>query len=244
MLKPAKDAFYSYGRGLLRVPHEVQFRIMRLFSAPDDQFLDVGANHGQTIESILLFRPNARIISFEVNPLLARKLQARYAGQRNITVNAIGLGDAPGKVTLHTPVYNGFVYDGVASITREGATGWISSDTVYGFKPSKLVLQEVPCCIEALDSLELAPTFIKLNVGVATYGSLFGGRKTLACHEPVLTIAGYRDDPRIEALLQPMGYREYHFDKVTGGLRPGYDGDSNRTFLVTERRIGPLATVN
>src|SRR5689334_1577656 len=111
-LKTAKNALYRHGHRILNTPHERDFRIIKRFSDPQDLFLDIGANQGQSIESILLFRRNAQIHSFEPNPSLAAMLQARYARQTNITVHAAGLGDVPGNFTLYVPTYNRCVYDG------------------------------------------------------------------------------------------------------------------------------------
>src|SRR5262245_60855047 len=90
-LKEAKDALYYHGNRMLHRPHDPDFRCLRFI--PDDPeacYLDVGANQGQSIESITLFKPQARIYSFEANPLLAEKLKARYAGRSHITVQPFG----------------------------------------------------------------------------------------------------------------------------------------------------------
>src|SRR5688572_21167201 len=97
-LKEAKEDFQYYYRKALKIPHEQDFQIISRFTSSEDLFIDVGANHGQSINSILLFRPDARIISFEANSALAQqKLQHRYAGQANIQIHPFGLSDAPGE---------------------------------------------------------------------------------------------------------------------------------------------------
>jgi FkbM family methyltransferase len=89
-------------------------------------YVDIGANTGQSIESIKLFAPGANVVSFEPNPELADKLERRYRGDPKVKIKAIGLSDAVAMLTLHVPVYRGFVYDGLASSTsptrRDGST--------------------------------------------------------------------------------------------------------------------------
>ncbi|WP_114945637.1 FkbM family methyltransferase [Microvirga calopogonii] len=236
-LKTAKNALSRHGHRILNTPHEKDFRIIKRFSDPHDLFLDIGANQGQSIESILLFRRKAQIISFEPNPSLAAKLQARYARQPNITVHAAGLGDVPGTFTLYVPTYNRCVYDGLASIDRSEAENFLSADYVYGYKRSKLSIGEVQCRIETLDSLKLSPSFIKLDVQGYEYSVLLGGTETLARAEPVLLIEDYAEDPRIGVLLQKFGYKEYHLEGDQ--LRKG-PGTSCNSLLITDRKIGKL----
>jgi FkbM family methyltransferase len=234
-LKEAKDNLQHCYRTTLKIPHEQDFRIISRFNSSEDVFIDVGANHGQSINSILLFRPDARIISFEANSALAKeKLHKRYAGRSNIQIHSFGLSDAPGEFTLYVPSYNGFVYDGLASLDRKEATEWLNSHTLYRFDPSKLVIFEVPCRVETLDAMDLAPSFIKLDVQGWEYHVLLGGQTTLARTEPVLLVEDYQEDPRIKLLLEPYGYREYHLSN--GSLVPGL-GKGPNTFLLTERRV-------
>jgi hypothetical protein len=71
-LKEVKDGFYYRSRRMLRRPHEDDFRALTFI--PDDLpgcWLDIGANHGQSIESIRLYKPSVRLLAFEPNPLLA-----------------------------------------------------------------------------------------------------------------------------------------------------------------------------
>jgi FkbM family methyltransferase len=188
-LKEAKDSFYLRARRLLRRPHEADFGVLSLIPASAlGHWVDVGANHGQSIESILIFRPDAEIISFEPNPRLAQKLAARYNGRANVQINAKGLGDKAGEFTLFVPSYKGFLYDAVASLDRDAAVSWISERTVLNFNPAKLSIAEMRCEVETLDAQQLAPVFLKLDVQGYEYNVLCGGRETLRRHEPILLI--------------------------------------------------------
>src|SRR5258708_3708563 len=120
LLKEVKDAFYYHTRRAFAIPHEKDFKVLRCFSeCAEACFLDVGANQGQTIESILLARPDARIVSFEANAVLAGKLAQRYKERQNVRVIARGLSDSPGSFTLFVPAYKGVVYEELSSLDRE-----------------------------------------------------------------------------------------------------------------------------
>lgn len=239
-LKDAKDVFYRHSRRLLRRPHEREFHALKLIPASlGGCYVDVGANHGQSIESILLFKPAARIVAFEANPQLAKRLQQRYAGRNAITVVGSGLAGRADRFTLFVPSYCGFLYDGLASLDRRAASTWLSPKTIFGFDPGKLAIEEIVCRVETLDAHRLQPIFIKIDVQGYEYHVLEGARQTLMGHEPVLMIEDYRGDARTVRLAEELGYDEFHF--ADGAFRRGASGREN-SFLLTERRLHSLAS--
>jgi hypothetical protein len=103
-LKEAKENFFLHARRRLAIPHERDFNVLASIPAPAQEcFVDIGANHGQSIESILLLQPDARIVSFEANRPLAQKLTLRYRCHDNVRVIAKGLSDWSGRSTLFVP---------------------------------------------------------------------------------------------------------------------------------------------
>jgi len=238
-LKEAKDSLYFHGRRLLRIPHENDFAAIGLIpSTSQGCFIDVGANHGQSIESILLFRPDAQIVSFEANPGLAQKLEKRYRNRKNIRIHPYGLADAAGRFTLFVPSYKGFVYDGLASFDEASAISWISEKTVLNFKPDKLQVTQVACMADTLDAQQLAPIFIKVDVQGFEYNVLQGGRQTLLQYEPILLIEDLRSDARTLSLANELGYEEYYYNGVR--LLKGSASASPNSFLMTQDRAQTL----
>ena len=100
-LKEPKELAYLWSRRVLRVPHDRDYRALRLLRAiVSGSYVDVGGNQGQSIESIRLMVPDANIVTFEPNPLLNRRLAKRYRGDPHVEVRAIGLGGQAGQMTL------------------------------------------------------------------------------------------------------------------------------------------------
>lgn len=235
-LKDAKDAFYYHIRRFIARPHEWEFNALRFI--PDSLpgcYVDIGANHGQSIESIKVLKPAARVWSFEPNPPLATRLQNRYRGRPDITVLGYGLGEKDRTLSLFIPVYKGFVYDGLASFNREDAEGWLCPDTLYWFRPEKLELRETACVIHKLDDQILDPVFIKIDVQGYERDVLSGGIETLKRHEPVLMVEEFRKSADLVAFLTDLGYEEYSFDD-TGFYRADFP-DSRNAFLMTSARF-------
>ena len=162
-------------------PVDASYAALRWLSLrPDALLLDVGANRGQSIEAMWMFRPSARIISFEPNRVLAQRLADTYTREKNIEVRNLALGAEPGRFDLHLPVYRRWTFDGLASLDPREAHDWLSPDNLYFFDAKHLRLKTTPCRVERLDALELAPSFIKHDVQGLGYEVLQGGRGHLA----------------------------------------------------------------
>ncbi|NQV34691.1 MAG: FkbM family methyltransferase [Phycisphaeraceae bacterium] len=67
--------------------------------SPGDLIYDVGANVGQTIESILAI--GAKVISIEPNSHCQRLLHKRFRKHRDVKILGVALGANPGKAILH-----------------------------------------------------------------------------------------------------------------------------------------------
>lgn len=234
-LKETKDSFYRSYRRILRKPSEPYFAGLAPISETfPGSYIDVGGNTGQSIESIRLFVPDARIISFEPNPGLAAKLIQRYQGDPLVTIRDVGLSDQRSRMKLHVPSYRGFVYDGLGSLDYNNAKSWLCSDTVYFFDPNKLAVQSHDCAIETLDMQNIEnPVFIKIDVEGTEFSVLKGGTETLRRSKPILLIEGLHEKPEIENLVRPLGYAPYEFRRglFFAGYSPGC------TFLITRERI-------
>jgi FkbM family methyltransferase len=238
-LKDAKDAVYFVARRKLGIPHERDFKALALIpKSAEGCFVDIGANQGQSIESILLARPHAEIVSFEANPGLAQKLVRRYRDQDNVEVRNSGLSDAPGTFTLYVPSYKGFVYDALASLDRAYAVSGISDKWIFGFNQARLSVAEVQCSLDTLDAQRLAPIFVKLDVQGHEYSVLAGGQETLRRYEPILLVEAFRDDPRTVELIKDLGYEEYYFDGSS--LGKGAPSSGPNSFLLTPARFKSL----
>src|SRR5215472_5871852 len=204
-----KEGFYFYARRLLRIPHENDFRALKLIrSSSEECYVDVGANRGQSIESTLLFKPGAHVVSFEPNPLLARELERRYRSRKNIRIVPKGLADSAGQFTLFVPRYKRVICYDLASLDRESAAHWINGQRVFGFDPAKLNISEFPCEVSTLDLQHLKPAFIKVDVQGLEYNVLKGAKQTLRQWEPILLIEDFRGDPRTAVLAEELGYEE------------------------------------
>lgn len=205
-LLPLKVSIQRSIRKILRRPSEPEFRILDGMSVPPQSvLLDVGGNRGQSIDAIRLYQPHARIISFEPNLELAAMLSNRCALDPKLEIKPFGLSDRSSETELFVPYYNSFMYDGLASIDKERAHGWISSRTMARFDPSSLVIKTMPCRTETLDHLNLQVFFIKADVQGFERHLLVGGETTLKMHEPIVMLEA-SDGDAADELLTSWGW--------------------------------------
>lgn len=208
-LREPKNLAYHSVRQTLGLVHDRDFRfIARLPARHDDLFLDIGANRGQSILSMRHYRPDVPIVSFEPDPAMFRWLVRRFGSRTGLRLINVGLGETEGARVLHTPTYRGFAYDGLATFSRETASLYLSDKTLFGFDPERLAIAEQICLTRPLDSFNLRPTLIKIDVEGCEHEVLQGAVETLRTHTPVLLIERFYDNPSVTDLLDKLGYVE------------------------------------
>lgn len=242
--RDATEAVHQLVMRLTRRPHEHDFQALRF--CPDDALhLDVGANHGQSILSIVLVAPRATIVAFEPNVRLAAKIAARWQRHARVTVHPLGLSDRAARLPLYVPRYRGMVYDGLASLDRREAVEWLNAETIYGFRAEHLTVDIAQCTLRPLDAFTFAqsPYFIKLDAQGHEYKVLAGAAGVLTAARPVLLIEGSWRDPAIAPYLRRFGYSRYEFHATSRFVRVADAAASqalNSFFITDDKRAEML----
>ncbi len=217
----------------LRRPAEPDYRALAHFRAGEGEcVLDVGANRGLTLVSTRLYLPSITLHAFEPNPVLAADLQRLFRADAKLTVHAVGLGAAPGIFNLFVPFYRGYMFDGLASFDRAEAADWLNEDRLAGFDRRYLDVREFSCRVETMDSLGLAPGFVKVDVQGHEAKVIEGGVTTLAKHEPAVLME-YNTPERDAAWLLANGWKPYHWRDAQLHRAEGY---ALNILYMTERR--------
>ena len=209
----------------MRRPHEDDFRALALlnFSSPPT-LVDVGGNVGQSVLSLYTIFPDAKVVSFEPNPAVFRKLQRLTKKFPQLTVIPNGLSNETGEAELFIPSYNGRALSGLASFDYESAKGYLSEEHVARFDPNKLTVTSKRVTLARLDDWELEPDFIKIDVQGLEYQVLAGGLETIRRYRPVIMAETIRYGSRACRILQPLDYCLTEFDghsfiRVRGEIR-------------------------
>ncbi|HEY5107577.1 MAG TPA: FkbM family methyltransferase [Caulobacteraceae bacterium] len=202
--------------------------------ASDAVIVDAGAHAGQFAKLFAKMAPRGRVYAFEPAEY-ARSVMApalRLAGLRNITVISAGLSDAPGELTLRTPVKPsgslGFgtahlgIHDGVSPTVDQTVT-LVTLDDFAGARN-----------LERLD-------FIKADIEGWELHALRGGESTLRRFMPALLLevddaflmrAGDSADSLFDWLAQ-VGYRGFQVPSLIAS--PSYARVGDYLFLAKQQ---------
>ncbi|MDG2330903.1 MAG: FkbM family methyltransferase [Flavobacteriales bacterium] len=196
---------------ITKTVHEKDFKAMQLLDLQDGQlFLDIGSNRGEAILSLqLMNNKKMRIIGFEPNPFVYKKLSTQIRSMDNVEIYNIGLASAEREADLHVPFYRKWMFDGLASFDYDAAKGWLKN-RLWRFDENKLRIESVKCVIKKLDGFKLKPYFIKIDVQGYELEVLKGGLETIKKYKPIILIESINTDHK--AFLTPFQYHFYHFN--------------------------------
>ena len=172
--------------------------------------IDIGGNAGQSsialdrifdIDELHIFEPNIKIAE------LCRRLKLKKVV--NKYVYDIALADKTTEKLLHTPIYKGVTFWGLASLDENQSYKLLNSNSIWNFKPGLLKSLQTLVTIKTLDSLNLSPDFIKIDTEGAEFKIIQGAMKTIQRCRPALYIecSGTRDE--IFNKLKPLGYSNF-----------------------------------
>ncbi|MFW5653256.1 MAG: FkbM family methyltransferase, partial [Planctomycetota bacterium] len=126
--------------------------------------LDIGGNWGQSIEAFLWWCKPAQLISFEPNPRLSIYLSRHYRNNHSVEIMPFGLSDHEGSMELFIPKYRRFVFDALASTIETEARDWLNRSRMKFYDPEKLTINRETIDLRTLDSLNLEPDLVKIDV--------------------------------------------------------------------------------
>jgi FkbM family methyltransferase len=155
-----------------------------------DCAVDVGGNIGlHTVRFAQLFK---QVHSFEPTNINFECLQKNTETLDNVILHQLGLGDKSDNLTIQLPV---------------GANN-CGNFSIVDFKDDTEQTVDETIEIQTLDSLELTPDLIKIDVQGFDYNVLVGAVKTITQSQPVIIIESETKKSRnsIAEFLQQHGY--------------------------------------
>jgi FkbM family methyltransferase len=226
----------TIARYVLRRPHEPDFAAFSLYPERTGLFLDVGANAGQSALSFRLFNRTSPILSVEPNPYHEADLRFVKRILKRFDYIMCAAGDENTTMTLHVPSYKGVPLTGEASFvdTGEASCHWLKKHVHRDASPDLgSIDQSVP--VRRLDDLELAPSFVKIDVEGFELPVLRGLRGTLERHRPILLLERSVGFEEVRGFLAELHYAPHTFDSRTRTFRSGTDdGRTNAFFIPSE----------
>lgn len=218
-------------------PIDTDFGAMRFFNPkPSEVFIDVGANRGLTVNSILIYKQfQNQIFAFEPNPLVFDKLLKNpyIEGNTRVACHNVALGSAQDEKLLYVPFYRKWMYDGLSSFDEDSPKEWLKKNFRH-FNPKLFSIKTRKCKIDKLDAYDYNPYFIKIDVEGHELSVLKGAEITLRKNEPIILLESMTS--QINHFLSELGYDFFAYEENI--LKRGI-GKVN-TYCITESRYREL----
>jgi FkbM family methyltransferase len=204
------------------------------FPKMDDKivFCDIGANIGQSVNTLRLFGSKAELHSFEINPIclpLLEKRGAEYAGK--FTLHPYGLGYEKGHFNLFVPVNGPHAVSTLGALSLDSLRTQHLTDVLQSLIPGpdwRVIKMNVE--VRVFDSLGIKPDFVKIDVEGAETIVLKGMTKTIQECRPVFLVENTAP-VEVETYLAPFGYLPCYWDRVEAKVRVGQGKDDNSLYM-------------
>jgi FkbM family methyltransferase len=198
---------------------EARFGALPLLGLPAEaQCIDIGGKRGEAVAAIKQAVPQARIVSFEPNPVTYPVLRRVAARHRHVVTCNFGIGAGEEQAVMYIPVCCGVVFDQLARTALPDRAETADELNAYGFPfatADNVTFDIERIRFHRLDRFALAPDLIRIEVKGEELAILRGAHTTISRLRPAL-IVGHGDRPEIVAFLEQRGYLRCVYDD--GGL--------------------------
>lgn len=229
------------------IPLEDGFNFLKLIRANNSEFiaLDIGANDGTSIRMIRKFHRDTRIEAFD--PIIMPKFKLK-----NINFHQIGLSNKESELEIFSPIVRGRIFPQYSSVYSEKIVKQITSD--MNVRPLDVSLVSKLVQLKTIDSFNLKPYFMKIDVEGAELLVLEGAKNSIEKFLPVILIEIQNNDmyQQIESFMHKLSYyciRPDEFIQRESGARslaPNLEHfrKSTNNYVWVSRNISPSWRLN
>jgi FkbM family methyltransferase len=167
--------------------HDNDYLFFANFDGQAGLFLDIGANIGFSAISFRNVNKSMKIISFEINPILANILAILKNDILDFDFRMIGLSDKASTLSLYIPVY------GTHLCTYLASTDLANFELDYRLRDwkretgeSEFELLTIEVHTERCDDFKLYPTFVKIDTEGTEMAVINGMEHTIDRVKPIV----------------------------------------------------------
>jgi FkbM family methyltransferase len=225
---------YLAGRFFYRFFGEGDFKFFnKIIFKNNEVFVDVGANDGISALTFRLFNKFNKIVSFEPDNKHKTSLDRIKKKMDNYEYYLIGLGDKNEIRKLYVPSCSGVYIGQLASYIYEEAKNNVKAIITKKNidKDVKIIEKEVET--KTLDSFNLKPRVIKIDVEGYEYQVVKGSIKTIKQYMPILMIE-VNDSSiiQVQDLLCRLNYKPFLYSKENDLLEEFILSKVNNNFVI------------
>ena len=231
-------------------PHEVDYWLLQMLPA-DTNFVDIGANIGNSALSALKANKCLRITSFEANFSLEKYLEKskEFIKKNNgrFRFFLYGLGNEKKTIDLYVPKIDNWYVIGESSMLREHFDQATVSERLASYsKHGKWSLEKGQVLIERFDDIyenifieEPMSFFVKIDVEGFEDNVIDGMHEFIKKYNPGFLMEVNEQKSSCKKLLD-LGYEPYHYDHANRLIRHGFNPDSLNAIYLNQSAIDTL----
>jgi FkbM family methyltransferase len=196
--------------------------------------IDVGSNDGTSHAMIRQFCKRELIVSFD--PVRNMKTKSAHIHHR------YALGDTHNQIRIYVPKVKGFHLTQYSSNSKIGISRLLARD--LGVKGEDIKFSEISAEVRPLDSFDLNPSFIKIDVEGQELLVLKGSTKTITEFNPILLIE-INSIEMYSEISQWLGEFDYFSIRHTGKSwkvikNPKYNPTINNYVFISPKSQGHI----
>jgi FkbM family methyltransferase len=211
---------YLAGKYFYKYLGESDFEFFKFVNKKQTElFLDVGANDGISALTFRLYNQDYKILSLEPDSKHNDALNNIKKKDKNFEFQNIGLGNKKETKKLYIPECNGVYIGQLASLIKDEAFNNVPKIISQKNISSKVKIIEKNIEIKTIDSMNLQPEIIKIDVEGFESQVLEGGIETIKKKKPFLMIEiNEVSVKKVGSILLELGYLVFTYDKSTKKL--------------------------
>ena len=188
--------------------HDPDFAWLAEVTVDRPLVVDVGANTGQTLQTVKTLMPSARLLCIEPSAFVVAALirtAARY--KEDVEVASFAAGDAFGSATISTPVAAGIIFTQFATLTEVDKREVAATITEAGFPnitENDIEVRKSRCVVAPLDAIVDRCDVLKVDVEGFEDSVFAGARRLVQTYRPLLIIE--RPSSDLADYLEELGY--------------------------------------
>ena len=203
---------YLYQNYLYIFFYEKEFRILKFIKNNNKVILDIGSNNGVSARSIRLFNKKNKIISFEPNKLLKKKLLLTKKKINNFQFKLFGVLDKKKKTNLFIPFFRGYSLDAQSSVKLSYVKDSLKRGIFQKNLMKKINIKKILCDFQPIDIYQFNPFFIKIDTEGTEHLVILGLLKTIKKFKPILMVEKNNlNFYSMSKILKKLNYEIYSF---------------------------------
>lgn len=203
------------------LPHDEDFFGLASFGDGEALFLDIGANDGLSALSYRKLIKNRPILSIEPNILHEPALKHAERRIPKFSYKIMAASDTSETLTLSTPVYKGVSLTNYASTSQEAARKNLQTHMRIRDIGAKAQFETTTVTAQTIDSLNLSPAIIKIDVEGHEAAVIAGMQETINRSRPVFMIEyNVKSYEAVAAQLVSLGYSAAQYSHIESEFEP------------------------